>query len=479
MSAADTVSTSGKAKKRFDIALIFAICGVLFSLLIFLFMFKQERDAAIQIFQVKVAQDVASFEQQLTQNLYSVDSLQAYLYSSGQVSEAGFRNAAQSIARRAGALGGLVWLNGAEPIRVAVGGNELLTSDAFSSEAPIASFFERLATRAEASATSAAFMLKDQPYLLVSSTANEQGRIVLLVDLSQVMQKSLLKDADEGVAVKLFTASDEGVMSLFSLDRGQVTEDAIFDSQIDLLPETGLTLNFAATDSYLSDKMNYTSIMFLVTGLLLSYLMASYLKRIGNHLNTLREEQEVLSEQMIDTSWHDPLTGLVNRVHFDEALDVECRRAVREFSPLTMILLRIDGFKAYVDHYGFDAADVLLQRVSETLKSSVGRPGDMIARLDDNLFGFILPSTNELVVQLAERCCVSVRELDIPQESEVEGRVVTLSIGVATLQPTRLLTGDRLFDVANEQLTEAVGEGGDRYSAYAESGLEPSVTYSV
>lgn len=94
-----------------------------------------------------------------------------------------------------------------------------------------------------------------------------------------------------------------------------------------------MTLSFAATESYLAGEMNYTSLFFLLTGLLLSFLLASYLKRLSQHLKRLKDEQDIMSEQMIDTSWNDPLTGLVNRTHFDEALDIECRRAVREFSP--------------------------------------------------------------------------------------------------------------------------------------------------
>ncbi len=152
-----------------------------------------------------------------------------------------------------------------------------------------------------------------------------------------------------------------------------------------------------------------------------------------------------MSEQMIDTSWNDPLTGLVNRTHFDEALDIECRRAVREFSPLSMILLRIDDFAQYSEHYGVDAADILVQRISETLKSCVSRPGDILARVDESQFGFILPSTNELVVQLAERCSLAVRTLALPNESEAKDLCVTVSLGVVTLQPTRLLTAERLF----------------------------------
>ena len=474
MSAADEMSTKGKGQKRLDIAMVFALCGVMFSLLIFLFMFKQEREAAIQSFQVKVAQDVALFEQQLRQNLYALDSLQAYLQLSGPDTETDYRNAAATIASRAGALEGVLWKKGETLHHLTVDKNDLLTTSA-----ETASFIMRIEEMASQSIQSIVLTQRERSYVMAAAAVGDQDRIIILINLEKVIEQSLLASVDEGVAIRLSAVMDGGAQALFSSQPRDVAEDAIFDSVIDLLNNTPLTLNFAASESYLSDKMNYTSVMFLITGLLLSYLMGSYLKRISNHLKTLREEQEVLADQMIDTSWNDPLTGLVNRIHFDEALDVECRRAVREFSPLTMILLRIDGFKPYADHYGIEAADILLQRVSETLKSSVGRPGDMIARLDDHLFGFILPSTNEMVVQLAERCTLSIRELDIPNESESENAIVTLSIGVATLQPTRLLTADRLFEVANEQLLIAIDKGGDQYSAYAESGLEPSVTYSV
>ena len=94
MSATDVTPTSVETKKRFDIAILFAVCGILFSLLIFLFMFKQERDVAIQGFNVKTAQDSALFQQQLTQSLYSLDSLQAYFYSVDSASAENFSVAA-------------------------------------------------------------------------------------------------------------------------------------------------------------------------------------------------------------------------------------------------------------------------------------------------------------------------------------------------------------------------------------------------
>ena len=82
-------------------------------------------------------------------------------------------------------------------------------------------------------------------------------------------------------------------------------------------------------------------------------------------------------------------------------------------------------------------------------------------------------------MQLAERCSLAVRTLALPNESEAKDLCVTVSLGVVTLQPTRLLTAERLFDTTMQQLEQAREAGGDQYNAYIENSTEPSLTYSV
>jgi diguanylate cyclase (GGDEF)-like protein len=479
MSATDVTPTSVETKKRFDIAILFAVCGILFSLLIFLFMFKQERDVAIQGFNVKTAQDSALFQQQLTQNLYSLDSLQAYFYSVDSANAENFSVAAKRIASRNKAINSVIWLpnamdvNQGAAITVSLGKEDILKT-----EPQLQSALNEIANSVSSPSSSLSVLVDQKPYAFVSSKdgLSPEGRLVVLIDLESIIQSSLLNTLVSEIAIDLSVDSNT---TLFSIEKNDLANDAIVFHEIDLLPDTALKLQFIATEAYLSEKMSYTSALFLLTGLLLSFLMASYLRRIGQHLNSLKSEQAELTERITETSCNDPLTGLVNRLHFDEALEIECGRAVRDFSPLTMILIRIDDFKPYSERYGIEAADDLLRQVSGALKSCVGRPGDMIANLDHNLFGFILPSTNELVVQLANRCCSTVRELDLPNESLKSEGKVAISVGVATLQPSSLLTAERLFEVANDQLQTAINEGGDRYVAFAENSVEPSVTYSV
>ncbi|MGI1669079.1 MAG: GGDEF domain-containing protein [Neptuniibacter sp.] len=187
----------------------------------------------------------------------------------------------------------------------------------------------------------------------------------------------------------------------------------------------------------------------------------------------------MLSQQVLDANWNDPLTGLANRVHFDETLDIECRRAVRDFSPLSMMVVEIDQYSELVTSYGEQGAEVTLQKVAKELQSCVTRPGDLIARTDDYQFSFILPSTNEMVTYLAERCMKAVETLQLPHDSSSVASVISISAGLVTMQPSKDLTPERLMAGAVEQMQKAQQSGGNQYMSLAEHGLEPGVTYSV
>jgi len=468
MSVADGPEGQETTKKKIDLAVIFAICGVLFSLLIFLFMFKQERDAAIQRFQMETAQSAASFQQLLTQNTYALDTLQA-VYQLEPFEQSRLEQTAHSLFSRHLALQGLVISSGDINLQMAAPTTQSLLSNAEVTDALAnlsAAEQEQVSTLTVASST----------FALVSKQLEDNAQISVLIALDAVLKTSQLEAMLADVQLSL-TRKDQGV--IIAHDNTELALDAAFVAPVQLLDLKPWSLNVTATETRISAGMSYTPALFLMTGLLLSFLVASYLKRISSHVNKLRLEQANMNEQIAESTWSDPLTGLVNKLHFDEALDVECRRAVREFSPITMMLLKIDAFDEYSEKYGVAAAQDMLQEVSSVLKDSVGRPGDMIARIDDHLFAFILPSTNELVIQLAERCCKIISEHALPHAASPAADVVTMSIGVATMQPTRLLTAEYLMELAQQQLQQAEANGGNQFHAFADGVKEPSLTYNV
>jgi diguanylate cyclase (GGDEF)-like protein len=130
----------------------------------------------------------------------------------------------------------------------------------------------------------------------------------------------------------------------------------------------------------------------------------------------------------------DGLTGLANRRYFDEVLTREWRRASRvPGEPLSVLLMDIDYFKRFNDHYGHVAGDACLRQVAQALAASANRAGDLVARYGGEEFGVILPATGpQAAQQVAERLCEAVQALGLPHAASVNAPVVTLSIGVTT-----------------------------------------------
>ncbi len=475
MSASDARSDSGAPKKPFNVAIVFAICGALFSLLIFLFMLKQEREAVIQQFQIDMNYKVAAFEQQLTLNLQSLESLQAYYLMSDQIKADSFKEVASRIAARSPELQALLWVPEAdtEKLWVAVNGNDSLID-----EEAVQQLLQKSPQVSELTLSRAS--LSEGNSIVAVTPAHSGGKLIALISAVGLVESTGLSELGSGIVFKFINTetSSELISQGEYADSAKLAPDTSFQNHL-LRDDSNWLTSYAATDEYVTQRMSYLPALFLLTGLLISFLFAAYLKRIMKYLNNLRDEQEVLCQQLMDVTWSDPLTGIANRGYFDETLDIECRRAVRDFSPLTLVLIELDKFDEYEAHYGAAGAEVTLQRVASALRESVGRPGDMVARIDDNQFAYLLPSTNELVVQLADRCCKEVFSLGIAHEASQVSSVVTVSIGVSTLQPSRFMTPERMLASSKEQLVKAQTNGGNQYQAYAEQGLEPSLTYSV
>ncbi|WP_371370488.1 diguanylate cyclase [Pseudomonas sp. QL9] len=153
----------------------------------------------------------------------------------------------------------------------------------------------------------------------------------------------------------------------------------------------------------------------------------------------LRESQQKLLEtnlvlQRLMNS--DGLTGLSNRRHFDEYLEMEWRRALREQSQLSLLLIDVDHFKDYNDTFGHVAGDEALRQVAGALRESCSRSSDLPARYGGEEFAIILPGTSPGGARLlAEKLRLTVQAIGIAHEVPAPGASLTISLGVATLTP--------------------------------------------
>ncbi|SDF66847.1 GGDEF domain-containing protein [Terriglobus roseus] len=145
-------------------------------------------------------------------------------------------------------------------------------------------------------------------------------------------------------------------------------------------------------------------------------------------------ERKKMEMQLQRLAMTDGLTELPNRRAFDEALEREWRRVLREGTQASLLLLDVDHFKGFNDEYGHVAGDDCLRAVAHAVRAVTKRPADMVARYGGEELAVILPGTDlQGALHMAGLVRCAVESLDIAHATNEEGQGrVTVSIGVAT-----------------------------------------------
>jgi diguanylate cyclase (GGDEF)-like protein/PAS domain S-box-containing protein len=183
-----------------------------------------------------------------------------------------------------------------------------------------------------------------------------------------------------------------------------------------------------------------------------------------------RAEMEDINRRLAESnrelqrlSRRDGLTGIANRRHFDEYLELEWRRAERDGRPLSLLIADVDHFKAFNDVYGHQAGDECLRRIAHTIDAQLSRSIDVTARYGGEEFAVILPETPLAgALNIAERMRGAVMGLRIRHEASPVSEFVTVSIGAASVIPRRGETPERLIGAADQALYEAKQGGRNR-----------------
>lgn len=159
----------------------------------------------------------------------------------------------------------------------------------------------------------------------------------------------------------------------------------------------------------------------------------------------------------------DPLTGLANRMRFEEALRLEYEAARRGGRPLSLVLIDLDNFKHYNDTFGHHVGDLVLQQTARMIGERARRPRDLAARFGGDEFALILPDTgSEGAVQLIEALIGRVRRAGIAVGKGRQARI-SITAGIGTLVPGADGLPADLFRDTDAALYQAKAAGRDGF----------------
>jgi len=188
-------------------------------------------------------------------------------------------------------------------------------------------------------------------------------------------------------------------------------------------------------------------------------------QELGELTTSLRDRNRQLRDarrQLTDLANVDELTGLGNRRLVNNVLLQEINRARRSGSELSLIMLDVDHFKSYNDHYGHPAGDVVLQKLADIMQRASSRAGEVVARYGGEEFLLILPGASAAsAMRTASRLREMIAEESIPHEHSPTSDHITVSQGVITVRPSADHAPEDLIKLADRALYNAKGAGRD------------------
>lgn len=181
-------------------------------------------------------------------------------------------------------------------------------------------------------------------------------------------------------------------------------------------------------------------------------------KNLDKKVKERTTELEVINNQLQTASITDSLTQIKNRHYFDYKFPTEYRRAHRDQTDISLLMLDIDHFKQFNDNYGHQAGDEVLRKVAATIHNVVSRPGDTVFRYGGEEFIVLLPSTSKNgAYQIAENIRQHVANMSFQWQGATLS--ITISIGIASCTPDETTNKTELIKKADHFLYIAKDQG--------------------
>jgi diguanylate cyclase (GGDEF)-like protein/PAS domain S-box-containing protein len=175
-------------------------------------------------------------------------------------------------------------------------------------------------------------------------------------------------------------------------------------------------------------------------------------------------ELTIANEKLERMALSDGLTGIANRRLFDQTLQAEWLRGARSGKPLALLMIDIDHFKLYNDHYGHAGGDECLRRVAQVLSGCSRRAGDLVSRFGGEEFAILLPGADSAAAsRVAQACLDAIRDEQIVHATSGVEPWLSVSIGVSSVEVNAARPALSLIERADAALYRAKHLGRGRY----------------
>jgi diguanylate cyclase (GGDEF)-like protein len=185
-----------------------------------------------------------------------------------------------------------------------------------------------------------------------------------------------------------------------------------------------------------------------------------------NRIAKMQNQLTRLNSELAALNQYDSLTQILNRHTFIEKASQSLLEAKRSAHPTALLMLDVDFFKHYNDHYGHVSGDECLKQVAKSIQGTLKRESDLVARYGGEEFIAILPQTDQIgAVKVAQDIIDDLYQLSIPHNSSSVSDCVTISVGVSVGLSSSKSTLDNLILEADRNLYTAKSEGRNRLAS--------------
>ncbi len=273
---------------------------------------------------------------------------------------------------------------------------------------------------------------------------NLEGFILGVFRIEDMFNTAMSRVETKGINLLLIDETDEKIDILYSdfITKSKQNTYFTYEKKLMKLGGRDLVLKAFASKVYIEQRRTLTPLfatffilIFVLFGTLYIFFINKRKELVEKLVKKRTQELDALNKKLSILSRTDTLTNIANRRYFDEYLYSQWNRALRDKTPISLVMIDIDYFKLYNDNYGHPKGDTCLQDVASILKNTLKRDSDLIARYGGEEFIIVLPNTKESLT-IANKCLEAILNAKIEHKFSKISNIISISIGATTIVPT-------------------------------------------